>query len=285
MTDRKIDLHIHSTSSDGTLTPAELVKAASEAGICALALTDHDTTDGLAEFHDACGRYGVEGISGVEISAQYDKQMHILGFFVNENDKNFIKKLDKLKNAREIRNRKMLELVRANGMDITEKDILSQEDGADLSTAGRPHIARAMVEKGYVSDMAEAFDKYLKRGNPCYVKRAAYSPEESIRMIKDAGGTAVLAHPSYITEDYDELYALLSKLKKMGLDGAECFYSSYSAEFSDMCSRVCDKAGLVKSGGSDFHGANKPDIALGHVSTGYVPYRLLLNIKIRRGGR
>lgn len=285
MTDRKIDLHTHSTASDGTLTPAELVKAAAEAGICAIALTDHDTIDGLEEFHDACGKFGIEGISGVEISAQHDKQMHIVGLFINRNDKEFVKKLDKLKNARETRNRKMLELVRENGMDITEADILSQKDGASLLNSGRPHIARAMVEKGYVSDIAEAFDKYLKRGNPCYVKRITYSPEDSIRMIKDAGGTAILAHPAYITEDYDELYGLLRELKEMGLDGAECSYSSYSAKFSDMCSRICDEIGLVKSGGSDFHGANKPDIPLGYVSAGYVPYRTLLNMKIYRGIR
>lgn len=284
MTD-KIDLHTHSTASDGTLAPAELVKAAKKAGLKALALTDHDTTEGLAEFHSACREYGIEGVPGVEISAQYDKQLHIVGLFVDEKNAELTKKLDALRLAREARNRAMLERVRKNGMDISEEDVIPHERGASMRSVGRAHIARAMVEKGYAGDMNEAFDRYLKRGNSCYVKRVTYSPEESIGIIKSAGGTAILAHPVYITEDYDELYKLLRELKGYGLDGAECFYSSYSARFSKMCSDLCDKTGLLKSGGSDFHGANKPGVKLGCVSGGYVPYSVLENIKNRRGSR
>lgn len=282
MTD-KIDLHTHSTASDGTLTPAALVKKAYDAGLTAVALTDHDTVDGLAEFHSACEKYGIEGISGVEISAQYHKEMHILGFFVDETDNELIQKLDELKNARETRNRKVLKLMQENGMDITEEDITSQKDGATLRNTGRAHLARAMVNKGYVKTIEEAFSKYLKKGNSCYVERITYSPEESIRMIKAAGGTAVLAHPVYITEEYNELYSLLEKLKGLGLDGAECYYNSYTEEFSEMCGEICDKLGLIKSGGSDFHGANKPDIDIGRVSTGYVPYSVLRKLKEQRG--
>lgn len=282
MTD-KIDLHTHSTASDGTLTPSELVKAAYEAGLSAVALTDHDTTDGLSEFHAACAEYGIEGISGVEISARYHKQMHILGLFVDENNAFLAEKLGVLKNAREIRNRAVLELLQRNGMDITERDIISA--GEDMRSKGRAHIARAMVNKGCVSSIDEAFAKYLKKGKSCYAERVTYSPEESIKMIKSAGGTAILAHPVYITEDYGELYALLSELKEYGLDGAECMYNSYTREFSEMCREICKKTGLVESGGSDFHGANKPGISPGAVSAGHVPYRTLLNIKLQRGSR
>lgn len=284
MTDNlKIDLHTHSTASDGTLTPYELVKKAKESGLCAIALTDHDTIGGLKEFQRACTDLEIEGISGVEISARFRKEMHILGLFVDESDAMFKEKLDSLRNAREIRNREVLKLMQNNGFDITEMDILSQKAGATLRNTGRAHLAHAMVNKGYVKTVNEAFAKYLKKGNSCYVERITYSPRESIEMIKAAGGTAILAHPVYITEDYDELYKLICELKTYGLDGMECYYNCYSPDFSKMCEDICDKLKLVKSGGSDFHGANKPDIKLGSVSTGCVPYRALRNIKEQRG--
>ena len=147
----------------------------------------------------------------------------------------------------------------------------------------RAHIAHAMVKKGYVASVDEAFKKYLSKGMSCYVPRKTYSPKESIEMIKNAGGLAILAHPVYITEDYDKLYSLLKQLKEYGLDGTECLYNCYSEEFSKMCFDICDKLGLVKSGGSDFHGGNKPDVELGKVSGGYVPYEFLLNMKEQRG--
>ncbi len=282
MTDR-IDLHIHSTASDGTFTPSEVAHLAYEAGLCAAALTDHDTVDGLEEFHSACKRLGIESISGVEISAKFRKEMHILGLFIDTDDEVFKNKLITLRDARKIRNEKVLSLLQKNGMDITEEDIISQKEGATLLNTGRAHIARAMVNKGYVESVDEAFTRYLKKGNSCYAERVTYSPEESIRIIKEAKGTAILAHPIYITEDYEELYALLKELKEYGLDGVECMYNSYTDKFAQMCSEICEKIGLVKSGGSDFHGKNKPSIKIGNVSTGYVPYRLLLNIKMQRG--
>ena len=284
MTDNlKIDLHTHSAASDGTLAPREVAKKAKEAGLCAIALTDHDTTDGLEEFHKECSKLGIEGISGVEISAKFRTEMHIIGLFIDEKDAEFKEKLKRLRNAREIRNREVLRLLKKNGFDITEDDIISQKEGATLLNTGRAHIARAMVNKGYVESVDEAFTKYLKKGNCCYAERVTYSPKESIAIIKAAGGTAILAHPVYITEDYDELSRLVSELKEYGLDGMECYYNSYTEEFSHMCEEICDKIGLVKSGGSDFHGANKPGIELGTVSTGYVPYSVLRKIKEQRG--
>lgn len=281
MTD-KIDLHSHSTASDGTLTPAELAEKASQMNIRALALTDHDTVDGLDEFSDFCGQFGVEAVSGVEISAQYHKEMHIVGLFIDAENRNLRKKLDILKNARETRNRKMLELLRKNGFDISEQDIVSQKEGANLCNTGRAHIARAMAEKGYVKSVSEAFTKYLKRGNSCYVKRITYSPEESIRIIKEAGGLAILAHPVFITEDYETLYSLTKELREYGLDGMECYYNCYSEDFAKMCFDICEKTGLLPSGGSDFHGTNKPDVELGAVSAGYVPYSILNRMKGQR---
>lgn len=284
MTDNlKIDLHTHSTASDGTFSPREVAKKAKEAGLSAIALTDHDTTAGIGEFLLSCRESGIEGIAGVEISAKFRTEMHILGLFIDEKNEEFAEKLERLRNAREIRNREVLKLLAKNGFDITETDIISQKDGATLRNTGRAHIARAMVNKGYVKTTDEAFVNYLKKGNSCYVERITYSPEESIKMIKAAGGTAILAHPVYITEDYDELYKLLSELKSYGLDGIECYYNCYTEKFSHMCGEICDKLALLKSGGSDFHGANKPDIALGSVSAGYVPYSVLRKIKEQRG--
>ena len=282
-TDLKIDLHTHSTASDGTLAPTTLAKAAKEAGLCALALTDHDTIGGIVEFYSACANEGIEGIAGVEISADYTKEMHIVGLFVDIHDRALNEKLSVLKNGREVRNREMLRLINQHGFDISEDDILSQKDGATLLNTGRAHIARAMVEKGYVENTSEAFSKYLKKGRPCYVKRITCSPEESIKIIKESGGIAILAHPIYITQEYDKLYALLAALKEYGLDGTECYYNCYDRQFSQDCTDICKKLGLLMSGGSDFHGSNKPSVHLGHVSTGFVPYRLLLNMKLKRG--
>ncbi len=279
--DLRIDLHTHSTASDGTLSPARLAETAAEYGLIAIALTDHDTVDGVGEFLSECGRLGIEGIAGVEISAEYSKEMHILGLYVDYKNAGLCEKLAMLKNSRAARNREMLRLIRENGMDITETDILSQKEGAALNSIGRAHIARAMVEKGYASDTGDAFSRFLKKGGRCYVKRVTCSPKDGIQLIKAAGGIAVLAHPVFITQDYDELYALLSKLAEYGLDGVECFYNCYTGEFSDMCCKICDRLNLLKTGGSDFHGANKPDITLGHVSAGYVPYSLLDSIKTK----
>lgn len=278
MTD-KIDLHAHSTASDGTLAPEDVAKRAKENGLRACALTDHDTTDGVREFLNECGKIGVEGVAGVEISAQHDKTMHIVGLFIDYENKSLNEKLALLRSGRETRNRKMLELLQNGGFDITEEDITSQKDGATMANTGRAHIARAMVQKGYTSSTDEAFEKYITRGNPFYVKRLAYSPKESIDMIHEAGGIAILAHPILIARDYDTLLPVVEEMKSYGMDGMECYYNNYTAEFSTMCREMCRKLDMLESGGSDFHGANKPGIELGEVSTGAVPYEILEKLK------
>lgn len=279
----KIDLHMHSTASDGTMTPSELARFAAENGLTAAALTDHDTVSGVGEFIAKCEKYGVEGIPGVEISADYDKRMHIVGLFTNYKDEVFIKMLSALSDSRGDRNRRMLELCRKNGMDITEEDLLLQKDGAEMSNIGRPHFANAMVKKGYAKNTNEAFEKYIKRGRPCYAKRRAYSPKECINMIHSAGGVAVLAHPISISHSRSELSDVFKMLRDEGLDAAECYYSEYTKEFSDMCLELCKETGLLPSGGSDFHGANKPGIPIAQVNGGEtVPYSVLEDLKKRR---
>ena len=275
-----IDLHMHSTASDGTLTPSELAKAAARAGIRAAALTDHDTVSGVAEFKNACAELGIEAVSGVEISAKYKTEMHILGLFIDENNPQLVKRLDELKKTRLNRNADMLELIQKNGMNITVADITGQKDGGRLENTGRAHIARALVEKGYAKDIQNAFDLYLSKGKSCYVSRKLLSPEDSIRLIKEAGGIAVLAHPYYITKDRDELYDLLVWLKSMGLGGVESWYSEYTEEYRDLCLDMCKRLDLMPTGGSDFHAENKPHIKLGEACGGLeIPYSLLENIK------
>ncbi|MCD8390395.1 MAG: PHP domain-containing protein [Firmicutes bacterium] len=278
----KIDFHMHSTVSDGTMTPAELARHAAAAGISAAAITDHDTTAGVGEFLAACADLGIEGVAGVEISADHEKRMHILGLFVDYENADFASALSALADSRGERNRRMLELCREHNLDISEEDLLCQKDGAKMSNVGRPHFANAMVKKGYVKDKNEAFDKYLKRGKPCYTKRLAYSPKKCIDMIHAAGGLAVLAHPISISRERDELFAVLSELKSLGLDGAEAYYSEYTKDFSDMCMSLCGEIGLLPSGGSDFHGANKPNIPIGIVNGGEaVPRAFAENMKRR----
>lgn len=264
-----VDLHIHSNASDGSLTPSEAALEARRAGLRAAALTDHDTVSGVAEFSEKCLEVGVEPIAGVEVSAKFRCEMHILGLFVDIQNKEFLKKLSKLENARYDRNKAMLEKFRELGIDITDEDITGQKPGGTLENTGRAHMAAALVKKGYASNTQEAFDKYLIKGKPAYVPRTTYSPKESIEMIKAAGGLAVLAHPVYITTDEAELRKLLTELKSYGLDGVESMYSDYTEDFSALCLSLCDELKLLPTGGSDFHGANRPSVRLGQVEVLY----------------
>lgn len=275
-----IDLHIHSTASDGTFTPSEIAVLASKAGLKAAALTDHDTTAGVTEFKKECEKTGVEPVSGIELSAKFRCEMHILGLFVDIEDKAFAEKVQKLANSRADRNIAMLEKIQKNGIDITEEDILSQKEGATLNNTGRAHMAIAMVKKGYVKDTNEAFSKYLGKDKPLYVPRLSYTPKECIEMIKSAGGLAILAHPIFITRDETELYELLKTLKACGLDGVESIYSAYDEKFSALCLNLCGQLSLLPTGGSDFHGENRPDVKLGDLKA---PYELLEKLKERIG--
>lgn len=274
-----IDLHVHSTASDGTYTPEALVKLGKKTGLSAMALTDHDTVDGIADFLAACEKEGIEGIPGVEISAKFRTEMHILGLFVNYRDEEFRKKLNKLKNARKDRNLKIYEKLRADGFDINESDITGQKKNGGLENTGRAHIAAALVKKGYVTSIQEAFDKYISKGKPYYVPRTTYPPKESIEMIKSAGGIAILAHPIFITKDYSELKQILLQLKEYGLSGMECYYSEYTPEYTRLCTELCGELKLAASGGSDFHGDNKEHIQLGKVCGGGIDYKLLSVLK------
>jgi len=255
-----VDLHTHSTASDGTLSPRELVYLAKKVGLKALALTDHDTIDGLPEAYQTAKEEGLPFLCGVEISVKFDGpgHFHLLGYFL-EPPEELKEVLDKLKSARAERNKKMVEKLRELGIDITLEELKSLASGE----IGRPHFAYLLVKKGYVKSIEEAFERYLKKGAPAYFPKALLTEEEAISAIKKAKGIPVLAHPITLKLSDEALRSYLIRLKELGLMGVEVYYSEHTKEYTKFLERLADELALIKTGGSDFHGQNKPDIKLG----------------------
>ncbi|NLM12716.1 MAG: PHP domain-containing protein [Epulopiscium sp.] len=277
---RYIDLHVHSNVSDGTLTPKELVHYAKQKGLLAFALTDHDIIDGIQEALNEGREWGVEVIPGIEFAAEYkDREIHILGLFIDYKNPHFIQKLDWIQNARVRRNEKMLQKLNALGIDVTLED-LQQRAGKDLIT--RAHFGKVLFEKGYTNTLEDAFRLYLSPGTPGYVKRDILTPKECIKLIHEANGLAVLAHPTLYHLSDDELNDLVHSLQENGLDGIEAIYSLYSKEQENQMRSLAHRFNLLISGGSDFHGANKKSIDMG-VGKGNlkIPYEILEEMKKR----
>lgn len=272
-----IDLHTHSTCSDGTLTPAEVVKIAKEKGLSAIALTDHDTVDGLPEAIEAGKKYGIEVITGIEFSVAADTEMHLLGLGFNLDCPAIKNILDEMIFQREKRNHTVIELLANIGIYITIDDILAESTSR---VTGRSQIAKAMLKKGYVSSIKEAFDKYLSFGKPAFVERNTLTPEEAIEIIHKCSGKAFLAHLNQTGKTDDELYSLLKHLKNCGLDGIEGYYTEYTEEMNSKYRNMAEKTGLLLSGGSDFHGTNKDGYELGAGKGNLrIPYKLLVSMR------
>ena len=272
-----IDLHVHSNTSDGTLSPSEVVIHAKEAGLTAIALTDHDTVKGLAEATQAGELYKLEVVPGIELSADFPKDsLHILGYYIDYKDPAFLKKLEPIQEGRTIRNAKMLDQLKNLGFDI------AMDEGVEIFT--RAHFAKALLDGGYVSSFDEAFKKYLAPGKAGYVKRVTPTPKECIDLIHSGGGLAFLAHPTLYGLNTSQLTKLIKKLTKDGLDGLEAIHAVHSAQDETHLRILASKNNLLISGGSDFHGSNKPKLEIG---VGYgnlkIPYRLLENIKAKIG--
>ena len=258
---RYIDLHVHSTASDGTLTPSEVVDYAVKKNLYAIALTDHDTTDGIYEAKNASGGR-LEVIPGIEISADFNgTDLHILGLNIDYKNKEFAEKIDECKRLRVERNKKMIEKLNKCGFPITEK-IITERYGDDASIT-RAHFARYLLDEGYVKTKDEAFTKYLNKNAPCYVSRVQMKPATAIDIILKAGGHPVLAHPLLYHFNRERLLSLISYLKELGLEGIEAIYSLNSKEDDEFLNKTAKRYGLYITGGSDFHGSNKPDIDLG----------------------
>jgi len=270
-----IDLHTHSTASDGSYRPAEVVQLAKEGGLKAIALTDHDTIDGIPEAMAAGARWGVEIIPGVEISAHFPGgTMHVLGYFIDYTNGLLDERLAVLKQARADRNPQIVAKLNALGIPLTMEQVVRVSGGGQV---GRPHIARALLEAGYVSTTQEAFDKYLRNGAPAYVEKFRFPPRDALAMIREAQGVPVLSHP--FTLELGSAYALkntLLELKDLGLAGIEVFYSDHSREQEALYLKLATELGLLVTGGSDFHGQNKPEVALGTMpSQRKVTYKLV----------
>lgn len=275
-----IDLHVHSTASDGTYTPSEVVSYAAEKNLYAIALTDHDTIDGISEARQAALEQGhrLIVIPGIEISADFHgTDIHILGLNIDYTNKEFLRKIDECKRLRIERNKKMIQKLNALGFPITEETI-SQRYGKKASIT-RAHFARYLLDEGYVKTKEEAFKKYFNKGAPCYIPRTQMTPEEAISVILKAGGHPVLAHPLLYKLDRDMVLKLIAYLKELGMEGIEGIYSLNSSEDDAFLLKTAKMYGLYITGGSDFHGTNKPDIDMG-VGKGnlLIPKEILNNI-------
>ena len=252
-----VDLHSHTTASDGRLSPGELIQLFGKRGLKTVAITDHDTTNGLSEAIEAKKAYPeMLLIPGVELSAaSKDTEMHLLGYFLDYENDSFQETLAKFRDGRIGRARTMVEKLAELGVKLKWERVLEfAGDGA----IGRPHIARTMIEMGYVASMSEAFDKYLSRGSLVYAEREKFSPLDAINLIHSVNGLAVLAHPSWV----DNLEAQLPSLVEAGLAGMEVHYSSYSSKLIMELDSLAKRFGLVACGGSDYHANNNPGEAL-----------------------
>jgi len=254
------DLHIHSTASDGKLTPTDVVLEAARRGLSFIALTDHDNIDGIASAQATARAFpGLKIIPGVEISTDVaEGEVHVLGYFIDYTDPAFNAALDGFKNSRLQRGEKMVAKLRKLGINIDWQRVKEIAGG---STIGRPHIAQAMLEKGYISSFKEAFNEYLGHGRPAYVERDKMTPKEAVELIIKAKGLPVLAHPLTLPDPE----AMTAELKGAGLVGLETYYNGYTTEEINRLLTLADKHELIATGGSDYHGIDDTETGIGDI--------------------
>lgn len=256
-----IDLHIHSTASDGTLTPTEVVKEAKKQNLTAMALTDHDTVAGVAEAMATAEEEKITLIPGIELTCHaLGKEIHMLGYFLNYEDPIFLGRLEDLRINRSNRNERMLAAFQKDGFPITMEKL---QHGNPDTVITRAHFARVLVEEGIVSSKNAAFKKYLGVGKKYYIPRSEIKPSDALTYIKEAGGIAVLAHPFEYQLSKKDLISLIEELKELGLGGIEVYHSSHYQQQCTYLRELTRKYDLAATGGSDFHGSNKPDIQIG----------------------
>ena len=273
-----IDLHVHSNASDGSLSPSEVADEAMRMGLSAIALTDHDTVDGISEILEYTKDKPLEVVPGIELSCYYgDREIHILGYFMDYENPEFLKELSAIKQARENRNIRMVELMQKDGINISMDMLLH---GNPDSVITRAHFARVLMETGVCKDKATVFKKYIGEGCKYYLPKPRVECEQAMRLINTYGRAAYLAHPLLYHMGYKQIFELLTTLKELGLKGVECHHSSNNAYESDKLRSMALELGLEISGGSDFHGAIKPDIMMGKGRGGMrIPMRFLDVIK------
>ncbi|MCK9615891.1 MAG: PHP domain-containing protein [Candidatus Omnitrophica bacterium] len=270
---KKCDLHIHSAFSDSDATIEEIFKTAKSKGLSAIAITDHDTVDGLAEAKKFSVTFGVELVEGIELSAQKDDiEIHILGFFLDSQNAELKRELSDIYILRRERLIKMVDKLKLLGLRLNIEDIFTKTKNA-IPT--RLHLALYLIAKGYAKSIGQAFDKYLSPGKPGYIARFKYSVEEAIKLIKNYGGLAFLAHPNAIPDQ-----SWIEEFVSLGIDGLEVVYPRFSNAKILMYKNMADKFGILKSGGSDAHGSYRDFTKIGDVT---IPYEWLAAMRKKKG--
>jgi hypothetical protein len=274
-----VDLHLHTTASDGVMSPSEIVRYAKAKGLQAIAITDHDTIGGLEEGLSEGERIGFEVVPGIEISAVHSPgSMHLLGFFLDIHHPLLNERLGYLQKARAERNPKIVEKLNQLGMKVTYEEVLKASGGGQV---GRPHFAHVLLEKGYVRSFQGAFDRFLKKGASAYVDKFRFTAKEALHFINEAKGVAVLAHPNTLgMNGYSELEKLLLQLVEEGLKGMEVYYPEHSPLEVAQYKVLAERYGLVMTGGTDYHGIekNRLDIGVGRGEM-KLPYSMVEGLK------
>lgn len=275
--EKYIDLHTHSIKSDGSMTPAEVVREAKRAGLSAIALSDHDSIEGVREAMEEGKKLGVEVVPAIEFSVQSDTETHILAYFLDIDHPKLIKTLEECKVVRQQRNEECCRKLNELGFDVTMEEALAI---APNGIVGRAHFARLLMDKGYTQSVKEGFSKYLENGKYAYSGTQRLTDEETVRLIKECGGLSFVAHLHLIKLDDDTLRKFLLRLKAVGLDGVEGYYTEYTPEMQEKYQAMAKELGLMISGGTDFHAQMKPHISIGTgLGNMKIPYEVLENIK------
>jgi hypothetical protein len=256
-----VDLHLHSIFSDGSDTPEQIAEQAAGAGLTAIALTDHDTLEGLARAAAAASAHGLGFIGGAELSVMWkDQSMHMLVYFLDPQAGPLQDRLAGIRQSRTWRNEQIAARLQEIGLDVT-MDEVSRESGTGV--VGRPHFAGVMIAKGYVESVPEAFDRFLAAGRPAYVPRMRLSAEEAIALARQSGAVPVIAHPHTLNLRAEDFATGFRDLVELGLGGIEAHYGEYTPQMRDRIATICDGLGIVATGGSDYHGRYKPHLQIG----------------------
>ncbi len=275
--EKYIDLHTHSLKSDGSMTPAEVVREAKKAGLAAIALSDHDTVDGVREALAEGEKIGVEVIPAIEFSVISETETHILGYFIDIENPALLETLESVKAVRKERNEGTCRKLNELGFDVTLDEVRAMAPNGFI---GRAHFARLLMDKGYTKSVSEGFRLYLENGKYAYCEKQCLSAERAIEVIKKCGGLSFVAHLHLNKKNDDDLRSFLTHLKSCGLDGVEGYYTDYTPEMQEKYQSMAKELGLMISGGTDFHAAMKPHISIG---TGLgnlkIPYDILEKMK------
>lgn len=269
------DLHLHTLFSDGTFSPEEVVACGKKSGLAALALTDHDSVEGCARMEAACKAVGIEFITGTELTAEQDGyEIHILGYFVDVQNKRLLTEIARFQTVRQDRILKMVALLNKLRVPLEADAVFAL---ANCRSPGRPHVARALVKAGHCKTLDEAFERFLKRDRPAWVPKAKISARDAIELVHQADGLAVMAHPGLSRID-----EIIPDLVKAGLDGIECFHTKHSHDTTQRYLQIADKYKLLVTGGSDCHGLNKGKPLIGTVK---LPYEYVERLKVKVASR